>query len=579
MKENLQQIISQNIFSEADRYLALFINRLNGQDDFFLSLTVAVLSNFLSKGNVCLELPFLANKNLSEILGEPEDLKYDFYFPPLEKMFDDFRESKLVFIPEEQGDDSQVRPLVLTLEGKFYFYRYWYYEQQLAKNFMARLFLNKEIVLNPCLEKKINQILPEGKEENFQRLAVMKALAHQVCLITGGPGTGKTFTASIILDFLIEQAKLEGKDLKIALVAPTGKAAIRLQQAIQKNRDYEIEAFTIHRLIGYTEDSGRPRYNSDNPLPYDALLVDEASMIDLSLMLKLVEAIPLKTRLILLGDKDQLASVEAGFVFGDLVQVLAKSENCLVELTKNYRFQNAAGLHKFSLLLKEGEWEKIDLFLDQKNLGVKFIPQSSLNNFFEDLGDIILEGCQAYQFFEEKESLHEILSKFIILSPVKKGPGGVREINKRVRSLFNKGDFGEEENFYFPGCPLIINQNDYNYGLFNGDLGIVAGQKELIFFWPLAEQKVSSLDISKLPVHDLAYAITVHKSQGSEFDQVLLILPDQPSPLLTRELLYTAVTRAKKEIIIWGKKEILKFMVNNRLKRSSGLKEAFVKNS
>ena len=441
--------------------------------------------------------------------------------------------------------------------------------------------------------------------------------------ITGGPGTGKTFTMAKILALLLEL--VPGKTLHILLAAPTGKAAIRIGETINVvkktlNCSQDVidampsEASTIHRMLKTIPGSPYFYHNTENRLNADVVVVDEASMVDLALMAKLFEAVKKHTRIILIGDRNQLASVETGFVMADICdrenahvfstsfcrrfkditgQNLEISEDAIknrpglydhmVVLKKSYRFIDTGGIGECSRAVNHGK-------IDEALFAIKNNPDQITWKKISEPGDISRflpeKVIQAYsEYLKTRDPLKalELFNRFKILCAVRFGASGVNEINRLAEETLIKNSLiVRPQSAAFPwyrGRPVLITRNDYRLDLFNGDIGIAMPAPELkthdlyVYFTGVSGE-VRRFHPHRLPEHETAYAMTVHKSQGSEFETVLLIFPHQDYPVLTRELLYTGMTRAKKHILIWGKEKIIERTILRKIERTSGLKDA-----
>ncbi len=515
------------------------------------------------------------------------------------------RRSKVV------GRPGEVHPLILDNSNRLYLYRYWQYEQRLAKAILERA-----RALDPMEASKISAALtryfdPPNSEVDWQQVAAVAALSKRFCVISGGPGTGKTRTIGIILTMLVEQA--EGSPPVIKLAAPTGKAAVRLQESIKKLKQEKKlpaaiqqlipeEASTLHRLLGYKRHSPYFRHDTSNPLDVDVVVVDEASMVAQPLMAKLMQALPEGARLILLGDHSQLASVEAGSALADICEAAdgvfsnemkrriksatgfeiktqspaaAQSPigDCVVELKKNYRFEGK-GILELSRAVNAGESERAVEVL--KNGGYEDLQWRALN--MKELQRTIVNWISEYPASQQPAEVFAQFDQFRILCALRHGPQGVREINALVDQFVRqKRNISRHDEWYI-GQPLLITRNDYTIELFNGDVGIILPDPdaggELRAFFPKPDGDYRKIRPFRLPEHELAYAMTVHKSQGSEFSNVLLLLPEQDSPILTRELIYTGITRATTSVEIWGNEEVFRLAVSRRIRRTSGLREA-----
>lgn len=470
--------------------------------------------------------------------------------------------------------------LPLVLEHKqLYLQRYWNYECQLA----VRI---KELTsLEPVNESFIGQIeryFPASKGIDWQKQAAMAAVKAPFTIVTGGPGTGKTTTVVKILALLLE---LSTQSLNIALAAPTGKAAMRLQGSIGQSKvklpcSDDIKAMipeqvvTIHRLLGAKPPSPYFRYHAESPLHYDIVVVDEASMIDLPLMSKLLGALKKNARLILLGDKDQLASVETGMVLADLTYALPAFTQ---ELKQSYRF--SGHIKTFADAVNTQDAVKAWDLLEQN------YPEISLLQ--TDLIDYIAEKQREYlQLIAEKLEFTEVynaFNKFQVLCANREGLLSVANINYQVTQKLREDKLIRGISEWYLGRPVLITQNDAVLQLYNGDIGICMADKEnngqLMVYFLLAEGSIRKYLPARLPNCETVFAMTIHKSQGSEFDEVVLVLPEVINPILTKELIYTGTTRAKKVVKVLAKKSVFIETLQQKVGRSSGLANRIIQMS
>jgi exodeoxyribonuclease V alpha subunit len=470
-------------------------------------------------------------------------------------------------LPESRtvASGEEFTPLVIE-SGRLYLRRYWEYEQQLARAILQRAVTTAK--------------LPKKRGADRQQLAATNAVTRNFSVITGGPGTGKTHTVRAILQQLRQHPT--GAALKVALAAPTGKAAARLTEALRDIKP-AVEATTIHRLLGTIPDSPYFRHNAERPLTADVVIVDEASMVDLALMTKLVEAVPLTARLILLGDRDQLASVEAGNVLSDICAAAETAgsplHGAVVELTENYRFAESGGIYKLSRAVNAGDADAALAALRDGSAELRWEKLRAAANLGAALRDRIIAGYRSYlESAADPASALQRLPQFRILCAVRHGAFGVENLNTLVEQTLAEAGLLAPRGSWYAGRPVIITRNDHNLQLFNGDSGIILPDPEaggeLRAFFLSAEGKLRRFLPSRLPLHDTAFALTVHKSQGSEFDRLLVILPEKDSPVLTRELLYTAITRARSGVELWCNEEIFRAAVLRPTVRISGLRDA-----
>lgn len=603
-----------------DEQLARGVVRMAGESRPEVLLAAALASRAVRNGHVCLDLARVAAPEggaaalaLADAAGVPLALP----LPSLDDWLAALGTSRVV------GGTSDVTPLVLDGE-RLYLRRYFRYETRLAEQLAQRIAHLDTTVDGKALRASLDRLFPRtglaSGELDLQRLAALVAVARRFCIISGGPGTGKTTTVVKILALLAEQALLAGrKKLHVTLVAPTGKAAARLREAILEQRaklDVEEriraivpdETSTIHRALKPIAGTlSRFQHHADNPLPTDVLLVDEASMVDLALMARLVDALPPHARLILLGDRNQLASVEAGAVFGDLcgaaravgfsrafaehvgkltgdeLPVAGDGEasigDCVVQLRRNYRYPAGSGIAALAQAINDGDAEGVLAVLAAGYEDVKHFPSPPAGE--DGLGDALRAGVVAgygpYLREKEPRACFEAFGRFRVLAAHRRGAHGVERLNALIAEALAGEGMLEASGPWYARRPVMVRENDYQVGLFNGDVGLVLPDAEdgdaarVWFFGP--EGGGRKLAPSRLPAHETVFAMTVHKAQGSEFDDVAVVLPSESSTILTRELLYTAVTRTRRCISNFGAIDAISAAVNAPIARSSCLRE------
>ncbi len=611
MNDSLEQLCQQGIIDALDAEFAYLMAQLDSAPSEELLLGSALASRAVNNGDVCLELAQYAQQPLTQT----ELPQTPVVAPDLKRWRRMLQNSRVV------GTPGAWKPLVLDERDRLYLYRYWDYEQCLAvalKQRAAQVFkVNSE-----QLKQSLQRLFPAPglqSGEDWQKVAASLALLRGFTVISGGPGTGKTTTLAKILAVLLEQA---GPDkLRISLTAPTGKAAARVQEAIQASKAQlsamvapailaaiPEEAFTLHRLLRLRSDGVYFFHDQDNPLDLDILVIDEASMVDLALMAKIVQALPLDARLILLGDKDQLSSVEAGTVFGELCAQYAgyspKFAQQLMDLTQqpvpvpsnqsqplqdsvvllqhSYRFPSDSGIGRLAQAVNRGDGQTIRALQKEGSMGLEGITwrYPALENSEQDLLAQLLKGYQGYLTqVGRRAPVSTILAAFQtyrVLCPQRRGRLSVQSLNERFETLV-RTQLRHTRDIWYPGRPVMITRNDYQLQLFNGDIGIALpdpqrnDQLRVHFQGP--DGHVRSLPVIRLPVYEPVFAMTIHKSQGSEFDQVALVLPTEDSRMLTRELIYTAITRAKNQLTIWGSSDVFLQAIKKTVKRTSGLRE------
>lgn len=661
LSENLFNLLDDWIergwLRSLDRAFVGFLKEQQPDSPDLVLLSAALASHQLGRGHVCLDLRVALDQPDETLSLPPEgEMGEQIHNKPstilegisLETWEQCLHDSPLV----ATGDGNT--PLVLDA-GRLYFRRYWKYTQQVAKHLLDRLQLKLPAPGN--LSTRLDQLFASlrspqeqaKKQVHWQSVAAAIAAKSAFSVISGGPGTGKTTTVVHLLGLLQELALEQGRHLRIRLAAPTGKAAARLTESIGHAIDklpgdlratMPSEVTTLHRLLGLRPDARHFVHNPQNPLHVDLLVVDEASMIDLEMMAALLEALPAKARLILLGDKDQLASVEAGSVLGDLCRNVDQSgylpetsswieqntgyslkaftgkgtalDQHIVVLQKSHRFGKNSGIGALARAVNAGDPEQVAAVWNQgfgditrvvlQNpddeqfahlvLNGRGDNSTHANASYEPIGyraylERIKAGAQAG--LPEDDWLYAVLedfNRFQLLSPLRKGDWGIERLNEKAAEVLYRANLISAKGGWYPGRPVMVTRNDYSLGLMNGDTGIVlpvnddqgSKRKILKVVFPMADGALKKVLPSRLNDVETVYAMTVHKSQGSEFDHTALAFPDYMSPVLTRELIYTAITRSRSAFtLVSARIDLMLESVKRRVHRASGLGELFQK--
>jgi exodeoxyribonuclease V alpha subunit len=557
-------------FADIDRHFASFIARFGG-DDTLVPLAAAMLSRSIREGNIC--LPLGTAPSYPAEAGEAAFLEW----PAATKWRSALASSKAV-----GGADAQT-PLVIDESNRLYLRRYWNYQQHLAV----------------ALRKKAEGNRAEGRGlAGTQAGAIEAAVINALTIISGGPGTGKTTTVLHILARLLQEAGNER--LRVALAAPTGKAAARLEETLRMGLEtldcpdkvkerIPVSASTIHRLLGVRGNSIYFRHDRQNPLPLDLLVIDEASMVALPLLSKLFAALPERCRVILLGDRDQLASVEPGAVLADIVDAAVAPgsllRNAVVTLEKNFRFSERSGIHHLCGAVRKGDAAQAIQILRKGSY--PDLISSELSEPREcdaKFSETVRAGFAPFAAEKEPAAALAQLRSFRVLSALRRGPFGVEGLNRNIEGILREAELiPPHVGSNYAGKPILIMQNDYQLQLYNGDVGVLLPDKEAkenpeqLWAWFLGrENTLRRFAPARLPQHDAAYAMTVHKSQGSEFDRALFILPDSDAAVLTRELIYTGLTRARSLVELWWNEAVFAKAVSRRAERNSGLRDLLV---
>jgi len=567
-----------------------------------------LLSRRLSEGHIC--LPLL------EISDEEKD-KVNEVYKTILPAIEDLKTEPLIQSLEEK------KPFIIHNE-KMYFQRYYAYETIILEKIEEFISTEKEVYdervnllkgQKSFIEKISKKSEDATRKTDWQMIAVINSVLNNFSIITGGPGTGKTTTVAKILSILLNA----DPKLKVSLAAPTGKAAARMAESLKnagsgdellKDKLSTLIPTTIHRLLKTKRGSHYFKHNNENPLNFDVMVIDESSMIDTALFAKLLDAISPKTRLILLGDKDQLASVEAGSLFGDLCNALSKTnqfskeriqlmnslmpetalklseENSddqnqhplfqhVIELKQSHRFKDEEGIGKFSKAIIENNAEVLQSFFED-NFD-KQVQVDVKND--EDLFNEFIGGYS--DFIEESDIVSALkkLNQLRVLSAVKEGDLGLYNVNRKIENYLQQKRLIRISGEFYENRPVMVTGNNYELELFNGDVGIIRkNESGVAMAWfengDGTLKSVLPTFISKL---ETVFAMTIHKSQGSEFNKVMVMLPDNEDiAILTRELLYTAVTRAKEKVIVVGKKQVILNAAKRQVKRTSGICERFL---
>ncbi|MCM2318004.1 MAG: exodeoxyribonuclease V subunit alpha [Pseudomonas sp.] len=648
-----------------DRALAGFFLELDEAGAPLTLLASALASHQLGHGHVCLDLAAtLASPDFALSLPpEGEDATHAVQLPSdilagidLAQWLDALRGSRLVAV----DGTEEVAPLVLHGE-RLYLRRYWNYERAVAAAIGARL--HDAPPLPAELSARLARLFPDplvqggARLTDWQKLACALAARGSFSLITGGPGTGKTTTVVRLLALLQEPALAAGQPLRIRLAAPTGKAAARLTESIgaqvaslpveeEVRQAIPSEVTTLHRLLGSLPDSRHFRHHAGNPLPLDVLVVDEASMIDLEMMACLLAALPRHARLILLGDKDQLASVEAGALLGDLCRdaeggfyspdtrawleqigdehlvdpalevgdaVRQPLAQRTVMLRHSRRFGSGSGIGRLARAVNARDTGLARAILAEGGSDLHVLRLRGEQD--ANLEHLLLDGLPATAAGQPQGYAHYLtvlrdsrpaadcpeaeweawaarvlksFDEFQLLCAVRKGPWGVEGLNPRIASALHRRGLLEGEQGWYEGRPVLVTRNDYSLGLMNGDIGIALRLPEptqrpdevpttvLRVVFPRNDGSGGLRFIlpSRLSAVETVFAMTVHKSQGSEFAHTALILPDSLNPVLTKELVYTGITRARNWFsLIESRGGVFDEAVRRKVERRSGLQE------
>ena len=498
-------------------------------------------------------------------------------------------------VAEHATTDAAPLPLCLSANGTLSLWRHAASEMRVASFFRAACSTVREP--STAALAALRALAPKPGELDLQAAAVAGALLRNFSVVTGGPGTGKTTTILRMLRVLLADAPT----LRIALAAPTGKAAARMDAARAKLQEAMptaqiARATTLHRLLGYRTGDDAFRHGKGAPIPFDVVVVDEASMVELELFDALIQALPPSCRLVLLGDRDQLSSVGAGQTLLDLCAA-AKPElgagpqtaarcrewlgmelpaqtggspltECVTLLTKTHRFRDDSGIGAFARAIAQRRPDEALAAMRAQSDDLHLRRPAPLRTLLEPWLDTLREMMECTS---PKEALQK-QQRFRVLCAARQGSLGVEPCNEFLEARLHRRDRGGAEAFY-QGRPILVTANDYGTGLMNGDLGVIFPdvQGRLMAWFDQGEKEPRAFLPQRLPPHETAFAMTVHKSQGSEFDEVLVLMPDREGPLANVQLLYTGVTRARKTATVVADDRVLEAALKTQVERRSGL--------
>ena len=591
----LRDFNQAGVLTAADVHVARRVSDVVGEEDESVRLAVALAVRAVRQGSVCVDLGSFGEGAGSGVGGVGTGVVVD-----EEGAADDGEADPPLPWPDPDGwlDRVAASPLgsasvVRADLGLLYLDRYWREECQVRDDLVARLATPAPAVDEAVLAAGEERLFP-GEQYAEQRAAASSAARRLTTVLTGGPGRGKTTTVAGLLALLAEQAAVtDGRRLRVALAAPTGKAAARLQEAVtealtaapapgrprftddDRARLAGLRASTLHRLLGWRPGSStRFRHDRSNRLPHDVVVVDETSMVSLTLMARLLEAVRPDARLVLVGDPDQLASVEAGAVLADLVTGLrTRDASAVAGLVTDHRSESRA-ITRLADAIQSGDAEAVLAALGAGGDAVSLVDPDDAEGLAalqEDLARHALEVRAAALAGDALGAL-EAADRHRLLCAHRTGPWGVAEWNRRVESWLGEASGtplgAAMGTVWYPGRPILVTANDYGLGLFNGDTGVVVSDGETLRAHIAGG---ASFAPSRLGDVETLHAMTIHKSQGSQADEVTVLLPDESSPLLTRELFYTAVTRARKKVRVVGTPEAVRAAVERRARRATGL--------
>jgi exodeoxyribonuclease V alpha subunit len=620
---SLPRLRQQGVLAAVDVHFARVVTRLGDTNDPLVQLGAAMASRAPRFGHVCLEL----SRADDDVRLEPVEGR-----APVKIPWPDPERWRATLAASSVVGDGAGAPTPLVLQGdRLYLERYWRYQERLVDQLAARCSDVVPVQDAAALREGLVRLFPVTEQEpDLQRLAALMAALRRFCVISGGPGTGKTHTLVRVLALLVEQAQAVGAEApRIVMMAPTGKAAARMKEAVRSAKADQQQfpvrqatldlipesASTIHRGLGWQPRTPhRFRHDGAAPLPADVVVVDEASMVPLILMAKLVDAVSPRARLILLGDRDQLASVEAGAVLGDICgggaaethfsaafsrqvedlfgplppAMVAEGpvppvRDCTIHLTRSHRFGMASGIRAASMAVIAGQaTSALDLLRGKHQQtphpDLDLLEVQVVQDLEAQLKKVVLPAYEQLVTQRDPGAALQTLRAFKVLCAHRRGLFGADALNDRIRAWLVTAGLVPDNQQWYPGRPVLVCANDYQLNLFNGDDGVVLpsaeGDGRLRAFFPEpGGEGLRSCSLARLPAHESVFAMTIHKSQGSEFGRVVVVLPDRVSPVLTRELIYTAITRAREHVSVVGSEEVFRAGVEQLVSRASGMRE------
>ncbi|MDN7135868.1 exodeoxyribonuclease V subunit alpha [Pseudidiomarina terrestris] len=648
---NLRGWYEQGWLRAIDLSLAEYLYSKLGADAEAVAVLAALVSHQLGHGHPCLELNELWQDPEATLQIPPEHASYSSVHlcASATEMVAALGPAIVEQLAQSTAVNTLNSPLVLQGQERLYLRRYWDYEQQIKQDLALRM-AQQEPIATDALRETLDDLFGVATTLSWQRLACAMAVRSGFTVITGGPGTGKTYTVVRLLATL-QKHRADAEPLRIRLAAPTGKAAKRMEDSINEElkrlpTEYsdlltENQAVTLHRLLGTQSRSRAFRHHANNPLLADVVIIDEASMVDIEMMAAITAALPTTTKLILLGDKDQLASVEAGAVLGqlcdeaeqghyaanlaqwlnatltspavsrgddvgaqesirladDLIDAEGASQwpylQHTVMLRESRRFKADEGIGKLATEINQQrtawlrEWltraealtredaklANIQLLQVSKNSAASF--KALVQQGYQPLQQLVSAGAEG--FHDDAawgEALLEQLEQFQMLAALRRGDWGMQRLNE-LATLWLNGDRVTSEQ-WFVGRPVMITQNDYSLDLRNGDIGIVVQRRPdeppRVLFRGHKKGSLRWLLPSRLTHVETAYVMTIHKSQGSEFTHTVVVVPEHDTPLLTKELLYTGITRARKQLtLVCANPRLVLQATQRRILRGGGL--------
>ncbi|WP_343152546.1 exodeoxyribonuclease V subunit alpha [Buchnera aphidicola] len=607
MKKLLQEAVKKKLIRSIDFEFSNFISRKN---EPAIMLAVACISNFYGKGNICLPIAFL----LKKYFNNPQKKIVKKMWKVIKKInslqdwIQVFKKSEVI------GSENSKKPIIFS-KNNLYLYQAWFTEKKIF-NFIKKE--NNFIEINKSIFERLNKKIKFNKEDSFQKIAILMSIFNKITFIIGGPGTGKT---TLISKLIISIIRFSYSTPIIKLTATTGKAAANLLFSIKKiiptlnltkleKQYFPKYSSTLHHLLKIKPSINHSFNEKKNNINADILIIDESSMIDFFMMYKLINSLSSHTRLIFIGDYNQLSPIGKGYLLKEIsffyeygytkrftkllkkinfldVNSNSKTSNLIINnnicmLKKNYRFLPTSGIQQFSSMLKLGKTKIIKKIINNSFTDIKYIPVTNNKEYKKMILLVVLEYKEYFESIKKQHSPNKIITlfnKYRLICALKEGLFGTKRVGNNIEEKMKDLGYIQpkmiKKEIWYVGKPILIKKNNKNLKIFNGDIGItfLNSKKNFLVFFLSLDNSIKTIPINLLPEYETAWTITVHKSQGSEFSHTGLLLPLIDVKTLSKELLYTAITRSKKKLTLYANKKILYLTANKKIVNYSGIKE------
>jgi exodeoxyribonuclease V alpha subunit len=547
----LNRLHAREAISHLDYYFASYVARVFACEDPLVKMTCALVSSALARGHVCLDLKALSGRMIPSLKRDGPQIRLPQFKPWRTAL------AAASMVGKSEDENPCRLPLVLDTDGCLYLAKYYDFQERLVNTLASRIRTRSFPVAPDFIRSQMHRHFPGDPEQTrCQRQAVATALQSNFTVISGGPGTGKTHITRIIRDILQAHAEaLHQPPFRFLSLAPTGRAASRLQ-----------DGATIHSALIPRKHGPGFVHGKNNPLVADVVIIDEASMIDLALMTRLMEAIPSSSRVILLGDDHQLSPVQAGAVFSEICRTDVMAP-LVVSLTYNFRSRGKTGIEDLATAIRENDADETTRILTS-NQYPDLVYESPGNDGHAVLERYIRSGYGPFMAQQDMADALDAMDRFKILCAHNIGESGTLQINHVCEKILRRPRHSAITDRSVKQM-IMINTNDYDRGVFNGDTGVVLQDKQgLVAGFRMEDGTIRKFGIMDLPSHEPAFGITIHKSQGSEFETVLILIPNTVSRVMTRQLLYTGVTRARRKVVILGSLTVIQEAISQSLEQT-----------